>query len=60
MIATNVPTLGEEADLKAQTFILSQTPIESTSVQFSTNPLFCQTCVMPSFFFINQLLTNKK
>jgi hypothetical protein len=28
----NVKTLGEEADLKALTFILAQKPIESTNV----------------------------
>jgi hypothetical protein len=35
-VTHNVPTLGEEADLKAQTFSLAQMPIESTNVQFST------------------------
>ena len=39
-LAGNVPTLGEEADLKAQTFSLAQKPIESTNVQFSTEPAF--------------------
>ena len=39
-ITANVPTLGEEADLKAQTFILAQMPIESTNIQFSTKPAF--------------------
>ena len=33
LIATNVPTLGEEADLKAQTFSLAQKPIESTKFE---------------------------
>jgi hypothetical protein len=40
MIAYNVKTLGEEADLKALTFILAQKPIESTNVEFSTKPAF--------------------
>jgi hypothetical protein len=31
-IAGNVPTLGEEADLEAQTFSLAQKPIGSTNV----------------------------
>ena len=39
-IAGNVPTLGEEADLKAHTFSLAQMPIESTNVQISTKPAF--------------------
>jgi hypothetical protein len=39
-IVPNVPTLGEEADLKAQTFSLAQKSIESTNVQFSTEPAF--------------------
>ena len=39
-IAGNVPTLGEEADLEAQTFSLAQKPIESTNFQFSTKPAF--------------------
>jgi hypothetical protein len=60
-IADSVPTLGEEADLEAQTFSLAQKLIESTNVQFSTNPLFCQTCVMPSFFFtVNFKQLNNK
>jgi hypothetical protein len=37
---SNVPTLGEEADLEAQTFTLAPRPIESTNVQFSTKPAF--------------------
>jgi hypothetical protein len=36
----NVKTLGEEADLKAQTFSLVQTPIGSTNVKFSTKTAF--------------------
>lgn len=39
-VATNVPTLGEEADLKAQTFSLAQKLIGSTNVQFSTKTAF--------------------
>jgi len=35
-----VKTLGEEAELEAQTFSLAQTPIGSTNVEFSTNPAF--------------------
>jgi hypothetical protein len=50
-ITANVKTLGEEADLKAQTFSLAQTPIESTSVQFSTKPAFLpNVCYVPFFF----------
>jgi hypothetical protein len=40
VLAGNVKTLGEEADLEAQSFSLAQTPIESTNVQFSTKPAF--------------------
>lgn len=36
LIDYNVPTLGEEADLEAQTFGLAQMPIESTNVQLIT------------------------
>jgi len=39
-IGANVIGLGEEADLKVQTFSLVQKPIESTNVQFSTKPAF--------------------
>jgi len=39
-ISYNGFTLGEEAELKAQTFSLAQTPIGSTNVQFSTKPAF--------------------
>jgi hypothetical protein len=39
-ISYNVKTLGEEADLEAQTSSLSQKPIGSTNVQFSTKPAF--------------------
>lgn len=36
----NVKTLGEEADLEAQPFILAPTPTGSTNVQFSTKTRF--------------------
>jgi len=39
-ITANVKTLGEEADLKAQTFSLAKMPIESTNIQFSTKTAF--------------------
>ena len=39
-ISHNVKTLGEEADLEAQTFSLAQMPIGSTNVEFSTEPAF--------------------
>jgi len=39
-ISYNVKTLGEEADLKAQTFSLAKMPIESTNIQFSTKTAF--------------------
>jgi hypothetical protein len=39
-IGYNVKTLGEEADLKAQTFSLAKMPIESTNIQFSTKTAF--------------------
>ncbi len=39
-IKHNASTLGEEADLEAQTFNLPQMPIGSTNVQFSTKPAF--------------------
>ena len=48
--ATNVKTLGEEADLEALTFNLVQMPIGSTNVQFSTKTAFCQACVMCRFY----------
>ena len=35
-LATNVKTLGEEADLEAQTFSLAQKPIGNTNVEFRT------------------------
>ena len=36
----NVSTLGEEADLEAQTFSLAQMSIGSTNVEFSTKTAF--------------------
>ena len=51
IMAHNVSTLGEEADLKAQTFSLAQTPIESTNLHLALKPLFCQTCVITSAFY---------
>lgn len=42
IISPNVKTLGEEAELEAQTFSLAQTPIGSTNVEFSTNPAFAK------------------
>jgi len=39
-IASNVISLGEEADLEAQSFSLAQKPIGSTNVQFSTKTAF--------------------
>ena len=60
-LAINVPTLGEEADLEAQTFSLAQKPIESTNVEFSTKTAFLpNVCYAFVLFFTNQLLTNKK
>ena len=52
-IATNAPTLGEEADLKAQTFSLAQMPIESTNVELSTKPAF-----LPNVCYVPFLFTN--
>jgi hypothetical protein len=53
-IAYNVLTLGEEADLEAESFSLAQMPIESTNVQFSTKPAFLpNVCYKP--FIINNL-----
>jgi hypothetical protein len=52
-IGANVITLGEEADLEAQTFSLAQKPIESTNVQFSTKTAF-----LPNVCYVPFLLTN--
>ncbi len=38
----NVSTLGEEADLKAQTFSLAQTPIESTNLRLALKLFFAK------------------
>jgi hypothetical protein len=55
IITPNVKTLGEEAELEAQTFSLAQTPIGSTNVEFSTNPAFLpNVCYVP--FFIHELI----
>ena len=48
-----VKTLGEEAELEAQTFSLAQTPIGSTNVEFSTNPAF-----LPNVCYVPFLFTN--
>jgi hypothetical protein len=43
--------LGEEADLEALIFSLSQMPIESTNVEFSTKTAFLpNVCYVPFFF----------
>jgi len=39
-MTANVKTLGEEADLEAQAFSLSKTPIESTNFQLNTKSAF--------------------
>ena len=52
-IEYNVPTLGEEADLKAQTFSSAQKPIGSTNVRFSTKPAF-----LPNVCYKQPLLIN--
>jgi len=52
-VAANVKTLGEEADLEAQTFSLVQTSIESTNVQFSTKPAFLPNVCYMRFFIHN-------
>jgi len=46
----NVPSLGEEAELEAQTFSLAQKPIESTNVQFSTKTAFLPNVCYVRFF----------
>jgi len=50
-IAFNVPTLGEEADLEAQPFSLTQKPIGITNVQFSTKTAFLPSVCYRLFFF---------
>ena len=54
MTANNVKTLGEEADLEAQSFSLAQKPIGSTNVKFSTKPAFLPN-VCYAFGFIYKL-----
>ncbi len=49
-VAYNVTTLGEEADLEAQSFSLAQKPIGSTNVQFSTKPAFLPNVCYRLFF----------
>ena len=51
-MAHNVRVLGEEADLKAESFSLAQMPIESTNVQFNTKPAFLpNTCYVRLWVF---------
>lgn len=47
-ITGNVKTLGEEADLEAQTLNLKQMIIERTNVDLAQKPSFCQTPVTGS------------
>jgi hypothetical protein len=49
-MAYNVPTLGEEADLGAESFSLAQMPIGSTNVQFSTKTAFLPNVCYALFF----------
>ncbi len=53
-LAYNVKTLGEEAELEAQTFSLAQTPIGSTNVEFSTNPAFLPNVCYTLPFFVSE------
>ena len=53
-IGHNVKTLGEEAELEAQTFSLAQTPIGSTNVEFSTNPAFLPNVCYTLPFFVSE------
>jgi hypothetical protein len=47
----NVPTLGEEAELKAQTFNQVQMLIGITNVQYSTKPAFLpNTCYTQAIY----------
>ena len=52
-MAHNVPTLGEEADLEAQTFSLAKKPIGSTNVQFSTKTAFLPNVCYNQCFALN-------
>ena len=54
-MAGNVKTLGEEADLKAQTFSLTQKPIGSTNIQFSTKTAF-----LPNVCYTHSLIHQLK
>jgi len=49
-ISYNVPTLGEEADLKAKTFSLAPTPKGIANVQFSTKTAFLPNVCYRLFF----------
>ncbi len=57
-LVDNVKTLGEEAELEAQTFSLAQTPIGSTNVEFSTNPAFLPN-VCYAFVLFYKSIINK-
>jgi hypothetical protein len=54
-ISANVLTLGEEADLKAQTFDLAQMLIESKNVEFSTKPAFLPNVCYAQVFLLIEL-----
>lgn len=58
-ISHNVHTLGEEADLEAQTFSLVQMPIESTNVQFNTETAFLPNVCYAFGFLIGIFNLNK-
>lgn len=60
LIATNVKTLGEEADLEAHTFSLAQMPIVSRNVQFSTKPAFLPNVCYATFFLCVLFVLKKK
>lgn len=50
-MTTNGLVLGEEADLKAESFSLAQMPIESTNVQFNTESAFLpNTCYTQAIY----------
>ena len=60
-ITANVKTLGEEADLEAQTFSLAPKQIESTNFQFSTKPAFLpNVCYNQCFLRITNFKKNNK
>jgi hypothetical protein len=51
LMCHNGRVLGEEADLKAESFSLAQMPIESTNVQYSTKPAFLpNTCYTQAIY----------